>query len=70
MAAIDVAVGRRIQRRRRERGITQSELARRAGMPEDQLRRIEAGQERPGGLLMDIARELDVSVAYFYQDDD
>ncbi|MGC1459450.1 MAG: helix-turn-helix transcriptional regulator [Steroidobacteraceae bacterium] len=45
-AGFDREVGLRLQRARRERGITQEELARRIGLPRPSYANIESGRQR------------------------
>jgi transcriptional regulator with XRE-family HTH domain len=45
-AGFDREVGLRLQRARRERGITQEELARRIGLPRASYANIESGRQR------------------------
>ena len=46
------AFGRRIIRQRRSAGLTQADLARRARIPIETLRRIEAGEATPDAVTM------------------
>jgi transcriptional regulator with XRE-family HTH domain len=45
-AGFDREVGRRLQRARRERGLTQDELAGRIGLPRPSYANIESGRQR------------------------
>jgi len=66
--AIDISVGRRITLRRRHLGYSASEAASSAHITEDRLRRIEAGTERAGPVLLDLAGTLGVKISYFFED--
>jgi len=55
IAALDnarTAFGRRIIRQRRSTGLTQADLARRARIPVETLRRIESGEATPDSVTM------------------
>jgi transcriptional regulator with XRE-family HTH domain len=61
---LDVALGERIRRRRREVGISQSELARRLGITFQQVQKYEHATNRVSfSRLVDIVQALNCSVA-------
>jgi transcriptional regulator with XRE-family HTH domain len=63
-AGFDREVGLRLQRARRERGITQEELARRIGLPRPSYANIESGRQRiPLDVIWRAAIVLGISVA-------
>ena len=66
-AAVDAAVGRRVQARRLVLDIGPSEVAARIGVSPDRLRRFESGEDRiPARLLLTLAEALGVAVPYFF----
>lgn len=70
LARIDVAIGKRVRRRRLELGRTQDEVAAAIGIAERVLQEIETGERRAGGsLLTELAAALNVSLAFFFEDD-
>lgn len=66
--AVDRHVGRRVYQLRRDRGITQRQLAAAIGTTYQQLQKYEKGINRIGaGRLYAIAQALDVPVPLFFQ---
>jgi transcriptional regulator with XRE-family HTH domain len=64
LGAISIAVGRRLQRLRLERGIPLARLAKTLGVTESALRRIEDGLTQPSlGMVADLAWQLGTSPA-------
>jgi len=64
----ELRIGHRIEELRGARGLTLSQLAGRAGLPEERLRAFEAGSEMPAvGELVRLAGALDASVGHFFQ---
>lgn len=60
---VRVRVGRNVQARRRERGLSQEELAHRADMHQTYLSGIERGRRNPSVLVLDrLAQALGVDV--------
>jgi transcriptional regulator with XRE-family HTH domain len=69
--AVDLAVARRIRRRRLELGLTQQQVAELIGMIPRQARRYELGISRvSASRLHQIAQTLGVEVGYFFEDVD
>lgn len=65
---IDRHVGARIRIRRREAGLTQSQLAEAVGVTFQQVQKYERAANRiSASKLWEIAQVLGVSVAYFYE---
>jgi transcriptional regulator with XRE-family HTH domain len=63
----DVAIAHRLRVLRLERGLSQSEVARHAGVSFQQFQKYENGSNRvSAGRLQRIAAALDVSVVWFY----
>jgi transcriptional regulator with XRE-family HTH domain len=63
-------MGRRIRLRRREKGISQIELAGRLGLSFQQLQKYEEGTHRVGAArLQQIAEVLGVDIPFFYDGD-
>jgi transcriptional regulator with XRE-family HTH domain len=63
-AGFDREVGLRLQRARKERGITQAELAKRIGLPRPSYANIESGRQRvPLDVVWRAAIVLDLSIA-------
>jgi transcriptional regulator with XRE-family HTH domain len=63
-AGFDREVGVRLQRARKERGITQRELAKRIGLPRPSYANIESGRQRiPLDVVWRAAIVLDLSLA-------
>ena len=63
-AGFDREVGLRLQRARKERGITQQELAKRIGLPRPSYANIESGRQRvPLDVVWRAAVVLDLSIA-------
>jgi len=66
----DIEMGRRIRLRRREKGISQIELARRLGLTFQQVQKYEEGTNRVGAArLHQIAKTLGVDILFFYDGD-
>jgi transcriptional regulator with XRE-family HTH domain len=69
--AIDLAVARRVRRRRLELGLTQQQAARLLGVTYQQLHKYETGANRlSAGRLHQIAQALGVEVGHFFTDVD
>ena len=69
MNEIDAAVGRRIKQRRKEMGLSQTELADAIGVKFQQVQKYESGANRvAASRLWEISEALDVPVTYFFQD--
>ncbi len=61
-------VGKNLQKLRRDRGVTQEELAHKAGIHQTYLSGVESGKRNPSiGVLERIAKGLDVDVALFFE---
>jgi transcriptional regulator with XRE-family HTH domain len=68
---IDIEIGKRIRLRRRQLGISQTDLAEKLGLAFQQVQKYESGVNRvSAGRLPQIASALDVHVGYFYGHDD
>jgi transcriptional regulator with XRE-family HTH domain len=66
----DIEMGRRIRRRRQEKGISQRELAGHLGLTFQQLQKYEVGMNRVGAArLQQIAKMLGVDIPFFYDGD-
>jgi transcriptional regulator with XRE-family HTH domain len=66
----DIEMGRRIRQRRREIGISQTELAGKLGLSFQQMQKYEKGINRVGASrLQQIAEMLGVDVPFFYDGD-
>ena len=66
----DIEMGRRIRLRRRETGISQTELAGHLGLSFQQVQKYEKGINRVGAaLLQQIAEVLGVDIPFFYDGD-
>jgi transcriptional regulator with XRE-family HTH domain len=66
---VDAWVAARIQLRRRELGLSQTELARKLGVSFQQVQKYEKGTNRvSAGVLYEISKVLDVPVGYFFED--
>jgi transcriptional regulator with XRE-family HTH domain len=66
---IDVHVGRRIRLRRTLLGISQQVLAESIGLTFQQVQKCESGANRvSSSRLVDIAKVLEVSIPYFFQE--
>jgi transcriptional regulator with XRE-family HTH domain len=66
----DIEMGRRIRLRRREKGISQTELAGRLGLSFQQMQKYEKGINRIGAAqLQQIAEMLGVDIPFFYDGD-
>ncbi|MFQ6547798.1 helix-turn-helix domain-containing protein [Aestuariibius sp. 2305UL40-4] len=65
---VDVHVGKRIRHRRWTLGTTQQQLAEEVGIKFQQIQKYETGTNRvSASRLWDIARALDVPVAFFFE---
>lgn len=63
----DIFVGKRLRRRRRILGLTQTELAEKVGVRFQQIQKYECGANRMTcGRLYDLSRAMNVSVQYFF----
>jgi transcriptional regulator with XRE-family HTH domain len=66
----DIEMGRRIRQRRREIGISQTELAGKLGLSFQQMQKYEKGINRVGASrLQQIAEMLGVDMPFFYDGD-
>jgi transcriptional regulator with XRE-family HTH domain len=66
----DIEMGRRIRLRRREKGISQTELAGHLGVTFHQVQKYEKGVSRVGAAqLQKIAKRLGVDIPFFYDGD-
>jgi transcriptional regulator with XRE-family HTH domain len=66
---IDVHVGQRIRQRRTLLGLSQTTLGDAIGLTFQQIQKYERGANRVSSSRMfDIAKVLDVTIAYFYED--
>lgn len=64
----DLHLGRRLRQRRWMLGLTQSQVGDRVGIKFQQVQKYETGQNRiSASRLWDLAKALDVPVAYFYE---
>jgi transcriptional regulator with XRE-family HTH domain len=64
---IDLLLGRRLRRRRKLMGLTQSQLAQRVGVRFQQIQKYEAGANRiAAARLWDFCQALEVEIAYFF----
>ncbi len=69
MTTIDTSVGKRIRQRRKELGLSQSELANRIGVKFQQVQKYETGVNRvAASRLWNIAETLQVAITYFFND--
>jgi len=67
MTEIDLLVGTRIRRRRRELGMTQRDLGDEIGVRFQQIQKYETGRNRvSASKLWKIAQSLDVPISYFF----
>ncbi len=65
---VDVHVGKQIRQRRWKMGMTQQALAEHVGIKFQQIQKYETGMNRvSASRLWDIARALDISVAFFFE---
>jgi transcriptional regulator with XRE-family HTH domain len=65
---VDAHVGKRIRHRRWMVGMTQQQLADKAGVKFQQIQKYETGANRvSASRLWDIAEAMDVSVAFFFE---
>ncbi len=63
---IDILIGQRIRRRRKDWNITQQTLADALGISYQQIQKYESGKNRiAAAMLIEIAYELSVPVEYF-----
>lgn len=68
-AEVDAAIGRRIQQRRKETGLSAEELAERIGVSQQQFSRYERGATKINiAHLVDIAVILDTPISWFFAD--
>jgi transcriptional regulator with XRE-family HTH domain len=66
---VDAWVGARLQLRRRELGLSQTELGEKLGLSFQQVQKYEAGKNRvSAGVLYEISKALSVPVGYFFED--
>lgn len=66
---MDAHVGNRLRRRREELGLSQTGLAKAAGVPVNRVQRYEIGATRiSAGRLYELGEILDVPVAYFFDE--
>jgi transcriptional regulator with XRE-family HTH domain len=62
-------VGARIQLRRRELGLSQTDLVQKLDVSFQQVQKYETGKNRvSAGVLYEISKALDVSVGFFFED--
>lgn len=67
--AIRVAMGERVRQARIRAGLTQEELAARLGRNQRSISQLENGERNfPATDMIFLARELGVSILYFYED--
>lgn len=65
---VDIYVGKRVRFRRKELGMTQTELGNMLDLTFQQIQKYEKGSNRIGASrLFEIAAGLDVEVAYFFE---
>lgn len=65
---VDIYVGKRVRFRRKELGMTQTELGNTLDLTFQQIQKYEKGSNRIGASrLFEIAAGLDVEVAYFFE---
>ncbi|KAK0339756.1 hypothetical protein LTR94_033288, partial [Friedmanniomyces endolithicus] len=65
--AVDLHVGRRVQERRLELGLTQSALARAVGVSFQQVQKYEKGSNRvSASKLFEIGKVMGVDTPYFF----
>ena len=68
---VDAHVGTKIRDRRRELGLSQTDLGEKVGVSFQQVQKYENGVNRVGASrLAALAKVLEVSVAYFFPEDD
>lgn len=61
-------VGKNLQKLRRDRGVTQEELAHKAGIHQTYLSGVESGKRNPSiGVLERIASGLGIDIALFFE---
>jgi transcriptional regulator with XRE-family HTH domain len=69
--ALDAQIGKRIRIRRRQLGMSQTDLAEKIGVAFQQVQKYENGTNRvPASRLPYVAGALDVHMGYFYSHDD
>jgi transcriptional regulator with XRE-family HTH domain len=69
--ALDIEIGERIRVRRRQLGMSQTDLAEKLGVAYQQVQKYATGTNRvSAGRLPHVASALDVQVGYFYGHDD
>ncbi|MES2668287.1 MAG: helix-turn-helix transcriptional regulator [Patescibacteria group bacterium] len=65
---LDLHLGRRLKKRRRELKLNQTQLGERVGMRFQQIQKYEHGKSRMSvGRLWQFAEVLDVPMSYFYE---
>jgi transcriptional regulator with XRE-family HTH domain len=65
---IDIAIGKRIRRRRMQLGLSQHEVASAAGVRFQQIQKYECGGNRiAASRLWLVAQALDTSVSFFFE---
>lgn len=68
-AQVDLAIGKRIQQRRKEVGLTAEELAEQIGVSQQQFSRYERGKTKINvAHLVNIAVILDTPISWFFAD--
>ena len=68
-AQTELAIGARMRTRRRQLGLSQSDLAERLGVSFQQVQKYERGANRIGASrLYDLSRVLNVPVSFFFDD--
>ena len=66
---MDARVGVRLQQRRRELGLSQTELGQKLGLSFQQVQKYETATNRvSAGVLYEISKALAVPVGYFFED--
>ena len=65
----DASIGARLRLRRRELGLTQSDLGEMIGVSYQQVQKYEVAKNRmSAGLLYDVSKLLGVPITYFFED--
>jgi transcriptional regulator with XRE-family HTH domain len=65
---LEAEMGKRLAARRRALGLTEVELAARAGTPDVRIAKWEAGKERiPARDLLTLAQVLQCNISYFFE---
>lgn len=63
-----IQIGLNIMRFRKERGLTQEELADLTGYTRNHIQRVETAYSKPTvGLLLDVSKALDVSIERLFE---